>query len=281
MIKKEFTIKTILGVVFLLTINLCTVSAQIGINTDNVGAGLVLHIDPARNNATSGTPTPAQTAEDIVIDKAGNVGLGTVNPQAKLHIVTGGTRTTPNPQLRIEDGGQLAGRVLTSNAQGVAYWRDYSAGAVLGTLDATGINITLPLTGTVYKNTKSKVSLPPGRWVIIFTFVLKCNRAGAAAGSRLWVRSTIGDNSSLDAAKVNGTSSLDIEGEKAFDGVVWTDRSGLLTGRCIVNNTSGLTKDYYYLVGDITNYQNYTGVVLTNVGALADNNSMFAFRVTY
>lgn len=281
MIKKYFTVKIIWGVTFLLIINQCSVFAQIGINTDNIGTGLVLRIDPGRNNAPSGTPTLVQAAEDIVINQAGNVGMGTVNPQAKLHIVTGGTPTTPNPQLRIEDGEQLAGRVLTSNAQGVAYWADYAAGAVLATLNPTGINIALPLTGTVYKNTKSKVSLPPGRWVIIFTFVLKCNRIGATAGSRLWVRSTIGDDSSLDATKTNGTASLDIEGVSAFDGIVWTDRIGLLTGRCIVNNTSGLTKDYYYLVGDITNYQSYSGIILTNVGASTDNNSMFAFRVTY
>lgn len=281
MTKKYFTIKTIISIVLLQIINWYPVFAQIGINTENVGAGLVFRVDPARNNATSGVPTPAQTAEDIVINQEGNVGMGTVSPQAKLHIVTGGTSTAPNPQLRIEDGGQLAGRVLTSNAQGVAYWVDYAAGAVLATLDPTGINIALPLTGTIYKNTKSKVSLPPGRWIIIFTFVLKCNRVGATAGSRLWVRSTIGDDASLDATKTNGTASLDIEGASAFDGIVWTDRIGLLTGRCIVNNTSGLTKDYYYLVGDITNYQSYSGIVLTNVGASTDNNSMFAFRATY
>ena len=281
MTNKTITLKAALAIIFLLIINWCSTFAQIGINTDNVGTGLVLHIDPARNNAVSGMPTPTQSAEDFVIDQAGNVGMGTVGPQVKLHIVTGGTSSTPNPQLRIEDGEQLAGRVLTSNAQGVAHWVDYAPGAVLAILDPTGINIALPLTGTAYKNTRSKVSLPPGRWVIIFTFVIKCNKVGAVAGSRLWVRSTIGDDLSLDATKTNGTASLDIEGGSAFDGIVWTDRAGLLTGRCIVNNTSGLTKDYYYLVGDITNYQGYSGIILTNVGALTDNNSMFAFRVTY
>ena len=281
MTNKAITLKMALAIIFFLIINWCSIFAQIGINTDNVGTGLILHIDPARNNVISGVPTLAQSAEDIVIDQVGNVGMGTITPQAKLHIVTGGTSTSPNPQLRIEDGAQLAGRVLTSNAQGEAHWVDYAPGAVIAALDPTGVNIALPLTGSVYKNTKSKISLPPGRWVIIFTFVIKCNNVGTTVGSRLWVRSTIGDDLSLDATKTNGMASLDIEGGSAFDGIVWTDRIGLLTGRCIVNNTSGLTKDYYYLVGDITNYQGYSGLILTNVGALTDNNSMFAFRVTY
>lgn len=281
MLLKSLSLKIVFAIAFILIFGLYPLFAQIGINTENVGSGLVLHIDPAHNNATSGVPTPTQSAEDIVISQTGNVGMGTTNPQVKLHIVTGGTATTPNPQLKIVDGGQLSSRVLVSDDQGTGYWTDYAPGSVLGTLDPSGINIALPAVG-IYLNTRSKVSLPPGRWVIMFTFVIGCNNvSGVVPGARLWVRSTIGDDSTLNAPKTQGTASSDIEGVWMFDGIVWVGRIGTLVGKCIVNNTSGLTKDYYYLVGDITNYQGYSGLILTNVGALTDNNSMFAFRVTY
>ena len=55
----------------------------------------------------------------IVPASSGDVGFGTATPSTKLHIV--------NPTagaVRIQDGTQLAGRVLTSDANGLATWQN-------------------------------------------------------------------------------------------------------------------------------------------------------------
>jgi hypothetical protein len=50
---------------------------------------------------------------------SGNVGIGTNDPQEKLHVVG---------SLRLEDGSESAGKVLSSDANGVATWVDPNTG---------------------------------------------------------------------------------------------------------------------------------------------------------
>lgn len=68
----------------------------------------------------------SSTVGDVLrIKPNGNVGLGTLNAQERLHVVG---------KVRIQDGDQAAGRVLVSDANGTATWTDASATAS-GTLD--------------------------------------------------------------------------------------------------------------------------------------------------
>lgn len=52
---------------------------------------------------------------------AGNVGIGTDSPGAKLHVHDG--------QVKISDGSEGAGKVLTSDANGLASWQDPAPGS--------------------------------------------------------------------------------------------------------------------------------------------------------
>ncbi|MDO8730010.1 MAG: hypothetical protein Q7J69_02330 [Candidatus Omnitrophota bacterium] len=61
--------------------------------------------------------------ERMRITADGNVGIGTVNPAQRLHVV--GT-------VQIADGTQAAGRVLTSDVNGVASWQAAPGGAFQG-----------------------------------------------------------------------------------------------------------------------------------------------------
>lgn len=57
--------------------------AQIGIGTENPKGAL--HVDGARDNASVGTPTGSQVANDLIISKAnGFIGIGVLNPIVKL-----------------------------------------------------------------------------------------------------------------------------------------------------------------------------------------------------
>jgi hypothetical protein len=75
----------------------------IGINTDTPPG--VLHIN-----------TP-QAADQVLIDAQGEIGIGRLDPAAKIDIVS----STPGA-LRIQDGTEGEGKVLLSGADGLASW---------------------------------------------------------------------------------------------------------------------------------------------------------------
>jgi hypothetical protein len=70
-----------------------------------------------------------QRSNALVILKNGNTGIGVTNPTAKLDI---------DGQLKIRGGSPGAGKVLTSDATGLAYWQN-----------PTGGGLTLPYSGTI------------------------------------------------------------------------------------------------------------------------------------
>jgi hypothetical protein len=79
-------------------------------------------------------------SEKMRIDEDGNVGIGSTAPDTKLHIVGSSGLT-----LKIVDGNQGAGKILTSDANGVATWADSSAPTnnPLSALDAATANNTV------------------------------------------------------------------------------------------------------------------------------------------
>ena len=71
-----------------------------------------------QTGTTLGTGTTLQTlSTKMTILGSGNVGIGTITPDTKLHIV--GTSGTT---IKIVDGNQAVGRVLTCDAAGVGSW---------------------------------------------------------------------------------------------------------------------------------------------------------------
>lgn len=88
---------------------------QIGINTSDVIG--VFHQDGMNDN-TIGAVTATQAANDVVVDKLGNMGVGTVTPTAKLHVKSEDLYGA----FKLEDGTQGVQRVLLGNADGTAYW---------------------------------------------------------------------------------------------------------------------------------------------------------------
>lgn len=97
---------TLYAILFCLPLKVLT---QVGINT-TTPQGL-LHIDPLNNTIGS-----TNVSDDIIVTTNGDVGIGTINPAAKLHIVG-------KSSLRIADGTQAAGHVFTAvDNTGLGKW---------------------------------------------------------------------------------------------------------------------------------------------------------------
>lgn len=94
-------------------------TAQVGINTQNPLG--VFHLDGKNNTPVGGA---SNVIDDVVITDAGNVGIGTVTPQARLDLQ--GT-------LRIADGTQALDYIFTAqNGAGKAKWAAPNLSAKVG-----------------------------------------------------------------------------------------------------------------------------------------------------
>lgn len=111
--------KTILlGYLLIISVSLF---GQVGINTRTPYTGSVLHIDGKGNNTSSTGAIVAEAADDVVIDKQGNVGVGVLQPKAKLHIDTSNGTLKP---LRLADGSQGVNKYFFSDTEGRGTWKD-------------------------------------------------------------------------------------------------------------------------------------------------------------
>jgi len=86
---KEIRKILILPVYFLINI----FNAQIGIGTSNPQG--ILHVDGAKDNPASGTLTPTQISNDVIVNKAtGFIGAGVLNPQVQLDMRSAGSENS-------------------------------------------------------------------------------------------------------------------------------------------------------------------------------------------
>lgn len=86
-----------------------------------IGAGLTSGSQAGNTPYWNGSSWVTNSSN--LFNNGGNIGIGTTSPGAKLHLV--GT-------LRIVDGNEGAGKVLTSDANGNASWSTMSTGLVKG-----------------------------------------------------------------------------------------------------------------------------------------------------
>jgi hypothetical protein len=204
---------------------------------------------------------------NAAIFAGGNVGIGTI-PTNLLHL-----NSTTAGAIRIEDGTQSNGRVLTSDATGVATWKQASIDNVVGVLSASGVNV--PFNTFNYLQTGSYILLPPGRFAVNVNMLLKSNAGSYAPNnSSYWLRSTFSDSSG-----VNPVASSDIVGSPLASGnLIGATLYGTMIGTIIINNTSGANKFYYYIVGEAET--NNTTQTMSGVGSsFWREDNIIAFRL--
>ncbi|NDW10771.1 hypothetical protein [Dysgonomonas sp. 520] len=106
--------KSLLFLSMLLT---CIIAyGQVGINTENPQG--IFHIDPQKNTSVN-----TNVSDDVVVTKSGQVGIGMVNPQHALSI-----SSSTAGAIKIADGNQGGGKVLSSDANGVGTWQNIQGG---------------------------------------------------------------------------------------------------------------------------------------------------------
>ena len=146
--------------------------SQVGVNTPNPQG--VFNIDANKDNATSGTPTPQQQLNDVVVLANGNTGLGTTNPTTKFVINTKAVATDPTkPGFKLTDGNEATGRYLKSDANGVGTWQEINITRKVQLGKFPSSSTTVSSDGTAYPiYSTAYITLGPGKWVVHVGFTI-------------------------------------------------------------------------------------------------------------
>lgn len=217
--------------------------AQLGVNTNSPSG--ILHIDGAKDNPNSLPVTNSlQLNNDFVMNTAGFIGIGKLpETNAKVSITTNSSDTSQNGQgFRLKDGTEGNGNLLIlKNTSGDVVWTPR-----VGTVKANlGSNIIIPINSNLVF-TNSTITLPPGKWLIRSTLILRAQVQGS--GSALDGSFTDGVYANLSWADKNSDGTyvptVDELSGNLFGGAYYS-RYGLAFGQTILNNTTNAPKIYY------------------------------------
>ncbi|MDL2215269.1 hypothetical protein LJC00_03680 [Dysgonomonas sp. OttesenSCG-928-M03] len=263
----------IILIITIIQVGIFSLQAQVGVNTNSPKG--VFHIDSKKNTPVSAGGIIVQALDDIVIDNKGNLGVGTLDPQAKLHIVTGGTALVPKVGVKIVDGLEADTKVLTSDAVGSVSWQDAPP---MPTAIATKIGVNIPSNASSFYNTNSYIVLPPGRWKVTATMLVG-SVASTTIHDKIWVKSLFTESS---AATVSATDiSADVESGKAMAALMTKFSYNIMIGNTIINNMTDAPKTYYYCVGSMQQVGTSAGNRTFNLvgGMLNEENSIVAVLI--
>jgi len=220
------------------------VLGQTGINTSTPSAALDI-VSKGNTNATKALEINNSSAKEMMtVLNNGNVGIGETAPTATLQV----TNTT-STAVRIVDGTQGAGRVLTSDASGNTSWINPSLSAVSGSLPTAPVSFTTygpgnPPNISLYSG--GTIILPQGKWLVSFGSLasLGQNDRINTSDAQLWCTGYLTDSSTNSTATADYITAY--TGQRGSGGSIGRGMNRtMVAGAIAVNNTSGANKTYY------------------------------------
>lgn len=201
----------------------------------------------------------------------GNVGIGTNAPTTKLHV------NSSSPAVRIVDGTQGAGKVLTSDANGNASWvTNNTSNPVVMSSMGPGVTLNASIAGTEGTNTGTTITLPPNSKYVVICYMLVRVKNPVPSNGYGWIQSTFTESPS------SNTHSSDIQGSYFISGAIIPNQNtfSMISGSIIINNTTSSPKTYYYRVR-ISNSTNLgAGNEITSFGGTAwGENNLYAVPI--
>lgn len=200
--------------------------AQVGFNTSNPQAAL--HVDGAKDNASSGIPTGAQQANDFAVMANGNVGIGTVTPNINAALdVTSSTKGVKLPSVALLATNNSS--PLSAHIGGMLVYNTATAGTLPNNV-IPGLYVN---DGTKWVNLETpEAAVPPGSVFYrasssIPTGYLECNGSEVNRTTYAGLFSVIGTTYGVG----NGSTTFnlpDLRGEFIRG---WDNTRGIDTGR--------------------------------------------------
>lgn len=228
--------------------------------------------------------------DDFIVSDAGFLGIGTVTPNQKLDIRTGGTPNNVITGFRLVDGNEKDNRVLTSDDQGIGTWKEVATlqlpiTALAGKEDPRysndkGIHICGNIGDEYYHYTKFYIDLPPGRWAVNVAMLMGQDKGNASTtpnNSSIWVRTTFLEG------EIDGTPPLPsspkyfkhlvtppyMEGNYLVSGSLGGSATyGIVQGTLVISNKNNRMMRYYYMAGSpvVKGYSNKNTACLHRFG---------------
>lgn len=243
------------------------ISAQVGINTKNPQG--TFHIDADKNNPTSGsTFTFAEQSKDVIVMPDGKMGVGTINPDAQLDIRSVDV-SVANPTytagFRLVDGNEKTGRVLQTDANGLATWKDISKrDIVIGRFSAPASvysdNDPATVAAVPYKLIGATIDLKPGKYAVYIGLSVYLPVAYPLGYSYYLPVLLSSSNTSIDTTGFSYQSGAGITA--AFGGRMVKNRGNtslnMIQGSLIVNVTNPAGVKLYTFLKNIPLYNDVT-----------------------
>lgn len=201
--------------------------AQTGINA-KIPMQL-LHVDAKGNNPIDRAANATEVKDDFVVTKNAEVGIGVINPTAKLEI---------DGTFRLKDGTEGENKILMSDGTGLAHWEKvpYDIPTVIGSFESLTPVTWGSASEDAHLFSNYKISLTKGRWVVNLGIVVDI------ATSDVWLLSVI--SSSKTIKQQNGFIFNTIAKKNTSYAAYLRPGKGFLSGSSIIEVTDDIITLY-------------------------------------